>query len=226
MKFVILTHDVGWTSTAIQPEPLKAPDVGLELAKRFNDAMQGEPWLAAVIPTCLDDEGRKWIAEQYNIRCALHGVTHQRGEFDDDTRETMKEKLVKAMIDFPFTNHFVPPFNKVKAKMLKVLPEIGLENLWSGNSMEDPVLDEETGLLVIPCHPALYSTTKWIMDPKMIPLVKTLPKLKDEPGAGVITLHLPWEHAHDPTFSAVAEMVQFIKDDIISPDAYALALRS
>src|SRR5688572_17933391 len=65
-QFVLRVDDVGWTARPIDPAPLKAPDVGLELAQRFHRALGGIPYLAGLIPATIrhDDEAQAWLASK------------------------------------------------------------------------------------------------------------------------------------------------------------------
>jgi hypothetical protein len=211
--------------------PKKLPDKGLVLMKAFHLAMQGMPYLGAVIPACLDREGRDWLESQpKGLTVAMHGFRHQqiRPGLQSEFAEVGFVKCdswieaAKKMLKVP-TQHFVAPFNSYTTDLSNALLRHGFNIHWMGisESPDIPMIKWEPGLTEIWCWSPLYSATLWKMSPESIPLVRTLPSVIGRPGTAVICLHITWEAAKcDNDFTGIRWLVDQVGDRLISPDEF------
>lgn len=228
MKFAIRVDDVAWTADEIEPPPCKAPDVGLTHAQRFHAAMQGQPYLAGIIPTCLDAEGHAWLRSQPpGLTPAIHGWTHRRvegvdSEYRDLTLWQMRERLEAAKHVIGPTQHTIPPFNAVEADFPQACYLENIQYIWGAPSTwpTPPQPYPAGSILLVPSWMPTYAVTVGRMNGDMKPLLETLPNLLKFPGQAVITLHIPWELGKDPTFDGVKRMVDLLGDRILSPEEY------
>lgn len=230
MKFVLRVDDIGWTAEPEAEKPLKKPDRGLVIAKRFHEAFGGLPWIGGVIPEALDDAGRAWLRtapEGFTI--AMHGVTHRRTDGFDSEFRTLStaqcENLLiagKALLGVK-TRHFIPPFNVADPELIPALERTGFSVIW-GQYEQAPVPPRPhgTSLRYVPSFFPLYSATLASMGAGQPPILSNLPKYIDAPGYAVITLHISWELAKcdQSNFQGIRELARQIEKNVITPERY------
>jgi hypothetical protein len=218
---------------------MKAPDHGLELARRFHAAMQGIPYLGAIIPACVDADGVAWLQSRPDgLTAALHGWDHYppggvRSEFHNCNLDGARALLERGRHHLGLGDlaHFVPPFNAVE----EVLPEAcyleGLHYIWGGGShgvaqpsdwATQPPPYPLGRVTFVPSWAPTYGATRWRMSAEgPPPLLETLPALLEREGCAVVTLHICWEAAHDAErFDGVRRLVDLIGAHVISPAQY------
>lgn len=242
MKLCIRVDDLGWTDQESANPPAKTADVGLELAQKFHAAMQGRPYLGAVIPAAIDDDGRAWLASKPDgLTIALHGWSHDSGggafsEFHRDDTDAVREKIAKGQQRIfgkeseNWTRHFVAPFNAYTPTLLDAMWHEGIRYAWGGtapntrapSSWPTPPQPFEVGrMLFVPSWDPLYSATYWRMSAGAEPLMDVLPGVIDLPGKAVLTLHLPWELSKGgPSFGGVSDLVDRYGHAMISAEEY------
>ncbi len=226
MIFCVRVDDVGWTHESSTPPPLKKPDQGLREAARLHAALGGLPWLAAVIPATLDAAGAAWLASRPDgLEVALHGWDHQRvdgidSEFRGRPEAQCRWMLRDGLAALGPTLHFVPPFNALEPALLDALAKENFRFLW-GNLWETPAPPFRSGGMThIPAWRRLYGATRRRMSGSAPALIHEIPKVIDEKGFAVITLHLPWEAAEESGFSGVRELAGLIRHNTVSPSRY------
>jgi len=228
MKFAIRVDDVGWTDKALPQRPLKERDRELLVARKFHSAMGGLPYLAGVIPSALDDAGRFWLASRPDgMRIAMHGVYHTRvdgvsSEFRGLDVLQCEDLLLTGVMQLGIaTKYFIPPFNAMEPALSLALKEVGFSFVW-GHYEDDPMLPSKTpDWIFVPSWLPLYSATKWRMKDGDAPILDVIKDFLDKDGAAVITLHLPWELSRGgDSFGGVRELVELIRDHVVSPDVY------
>lgn len=226
---MIRVDDVGWTPASTSEPPIKVPDRGLYLARRFNRAMDGVPWLAGVIPSALDDDGRKWLAQRPgNVTVAMHGVTHRRvdgvdSEFRGMDYHRCKIELLEGLVELGVkTQHFIPPFNAIEPHLIEALVDTGFRSVWGQFEAIPRPPRPMDGLTFVPSLYELYSATLVSMGHGQLPLLDVLPFVMSRPGYAVITLHITWEAARCDTedFEGVRELVKLARSHVVSPEDY------
>jgi hypothetical protein len=197
MKFCIRVDDFGFL-------PDKSNDSGLRCACRFHEAMAGLPYLAAVIPACLDGDGLDWLNEKPDgMTLAMHGFAHQPAaqgvysEFHGRTFSECLRMLQEARWMMPIeTRHFVAPWDQYTQPLLDALSVAGFDRLWmaSQNGMNPPEARGLSRILVLGWRPLCAALTRRMQASDEI-LLDYLPKIMDGPGRAVICLHVTWETA-------------------------------
>jgi hypothetical protein len=222
VKLVLRVDDVGWN-------PDKSADRGLRFAQKFHEAMNGIPFLAAVIPACLDDDGRSWLRSgPAGVTVAMHGYKHlparegEPSEFYTLTyrqclqaiREAKKELSIK-------TRHFVAPWNHYTDELHDALAIEGFDSRWTGpeNGGNPPGLYGGS-FINIPCWRTLSGAFRWKMGPEDQALLDVIPGVSDRPGKAVACLHITWEGCKGEDFRGVREFVQKFSECVITPDEY------
>ncbi len=228
MKFAIRVDDVGWTAEPAGTPPEKKPDVGLRLASRFHAALGGLPWLAGVIPSCLDAVGAAWLRENSDlVTPAIHGWNHQmsygeRSEFYGLSKQQCLTILKQSVERVGPTEHFIPPFNATTAEMLWACSVFGLKFLLG--SITDspyPVMHRrDEKMAFIPAWKVTYNATRRRMAEGIGSLIEEVPRILEQPGMAVITLHVPWEAADGDGFFGVRELAGIIRHNVVSPNEY------
>ena len=231
MKFCIRVDDFGWTSSGTK-------DPGLEMAQKYHAAMQGLPYLAAVIPSCVDGKGLAWLRSCPDaLTVAMHGFNHElsgskvASEFHDSNRAECRLRIAlgkRALQNVPVA-HMVLPFNAYEPDLAEACYLEGLHFIWGGSSHCErepsrwPVPPPPYPLgrvTFVPSWEPTYAATLWRMKPTDRPLEETLPALLDQPGKAIITLHITWEAAKCEDFKGVRWLVDLIRDRIISSEEY------
>jgi len=218
---------------------MKYPDKGLRLAQRFHDAMQGLPYLAGIIPACLDDEGKEWLrSKPVGLMPALHGLDHEgpngaRSEFRGLDAAGCQARIAAARgilaecgIE---TEHLILPFNAWEPELASCHDE-GICYVWGGGTHNttapsrwpiSPPPYPLGSLTFVPSWLKTYAATLWQMGADDRPLNTVFPDLLDLPGKAVITLHITWEAAKsEGDFRGVKWLVDLIGDRVISPEEY------
>src|SRR5512139_613984 len=234
LRVCLRVDDYGWSTEEIPGAgPLKQSDVGLELAQRFHAALQGLPYLGAVIPASIDDAGRGWLlSAPAGLTVAQHGTTHALShhgvahEYHDcETLSDVRHRIAEGrrMLGVPGVTHFVPPFNAVGAELPEALYLEGHRVLWGAPSeWPTPPQPYSRGrMLFVPAWLPLYGATRWRMRAEDRPLLDVWPEVRSLPGRACLTLHLPWEAAHDAErFDGVRRLVALLGEHVISPQEY------
>ena len=222
MRIAIRLDDIGL-------QPFAGTDAGLQLARACHDAMQGSPYLGAVIPASLDDEGRGWLKSRpQGMTVAMHGVTHKmvaeriESEFAGRERRecaTMIE-LGMLMLGVP-VDHFVAPYNHYGANLDEALADNGIRYHWTGPTIEnDPSPVVHMGRYVaVPAWKPLYGALLWPPGPGR-PLCESIPMIMERPGMAVLTLHATWEASQGKEFKGIRWLIERYADRIISPEIY------
>ena len=228
MIFVVRVDDVGWTAEASDRHPIKKPDAGLFLAQKFHAAMQGVPWLAAIVPAELDEQGVSWIrSAPAGMVPALHGWNHEcqlggeENEFWGLTREQCRARLKLGLekLGVPI-RHFVPPFNALDQPLVDACADLGLEVIWGRPEPEFPIPKVLGRVMFVPSSEELYGAAAMKMGVRQRALLDELPSQLDVPGVSCLTLHLPWEAHSGPGFQGVKTLASMIKDRAVDPDGY------
>jgi peptidoglycan/xylan/chitin deacetylase (PgdA/CDA1 family) len=192
--------------------------------------MSGFPYLAAVVPAELDDDGRQWLASNpEGMTIAMHGVTHRRmppgadSEFAGRGREECFDMIEsgKRMLGV-MTNHFVAPFNYYGEHLHAVLCENDICVHWTGPTVADvPSPPEDNGdYVAVPAWRPLYGALLWPSGTYERPLCEAMPELMEMQGRAVLTLHLTWEAARGEEFEGVRWLVERYGDRVISLEEY------
>lgn len=233
MKVCLRVDDVGWTDRPIGNGIAKMPDVGLALARQFHAALGGLPWLGGVIPSVLDADGREWLqSAPSGLTIAQHGTTHAvaadgvHSEYRDMSLPLIRHQIAKGRgrLGLPVT-HFIPPFNALEPDLPEALYLEGFRVIWGGLSRwPTPPQPHDMGrMLFVPSWAPLYGATRWRMQETDRPLLQVWPEVSDWPGYAVLTLHIPWEAAKDPTFQGVRTLATMIGDVVVAPDEWLQA---
>lgn len=234
MKFVIRVDDVGWSATeAPGRAPMKMPDPGLRIARKFHEAMGGVPYLAGVIPAVLDHDGANWIrGRPPGMTVALHGWSHEpsgsvRSEFHGMDPEKIRERIADGRRVVGFTSHFIPPFNAYDDAWGEPMWHEGIRTVWGLESRwPTPPRPEERGRQIfVPAWAPLYGATRWTQGSAEAPIVDVLDRYAVREGIAVLTLHVTWEAARDPAFEGVRELAGLIRDAAVFPDELLRELR-
>ncbi len=222
MKFCIRVDDLGWNLD-------KSPDMCLQFARKFHEAMAGVPYLGAVIPYCLDKAGQSWLqSEPTGLTVAMHGFRHEPymkgepSEFYGCTLSKCKELIHIASLMLGIeTRHFVAPWNHYTDDLHEALAAEGFDLRWMGPEAGSvPPLPEFRHYLRIPAWRRLDGAFRWRMGPEDEPLLEILSELTERPGQAVISLHVTWEGSKGDDFRGVREFVQKYGDAVITPDQY------
>jgi hypothetical protein len=229
VNFMIRVDDLGWT-------PDKEPDAGLDLAKRFHEAMAGLPYLGGIIPAMLDDDALAWLSSKpAGLTIALHGWDHSRvdgvdSEFRGKDLDECREMLYRGQkrMDGPHF-HLIPPFNSVEPDLPEACYLEAIRYIWGGGRHDrkepsmwaTPPQPYPLGRVTfVPSWIPTYAATLWRMSEECPPLTEKLPRLLDRLGKAVITLHITWESARCDDLEGVRWLVDQIKDRVISPDEF------
>lgn len=221
MKLVLRVDDVGLI-------PHGGQDRGLELAKRFHDAMDGLPYLTAVIPGILDRSGVEWIRSRpARMTVALHGWTHAKGmsggecEYQGMGRGMCIYALERGLgILGDGILDFVPPWNATTPELLGACRRVGLNRIWGqpyASERPFPPEPKDFGLF-IPSWIPLYGATAWRMADDRPALLDVLPAVGDV--TAVMVLHITWEASFSKTFDGVKRLIAEYGDTFISPEEY------
>ncbi len=235
MKFCLRIDDYGFTPMASDSSgPLKTADRGLMIAQRCHAALRGIPYLAAVIPSCLDQDGLAWLqAQPEGMTLALHGFSHEPFEFHGLTLHKCRERIGRGMAalkGIPVA-HMVLPFNRYEPELAEACYLEGIRHIWGGGSHDEstpsawptPPQPYPLGRLTfVPSWKPLYAATIWRMGPEGEPLQDILPRMLDLPDhvKALITLHVTWEAAKCEDFRGVRWLADTIGDRVIGPDQY------
>lgn len=234
MKILIRVDDFGWTSEESDNPPLKKTDAGLRIARKFHDALDGIPYLAAVIPAVLDVVGREWLlSKPKGLTVALHGWSHRepnpgdRHEFEGMSQDEVRGRICSGQGVCGPTPYYVPPFNGLDHAHVPALWHEGIRYIF-GREQEwgtppSPV-ELANGVKFIPAWARLYGALGWKQGSAEKRLLDVLYDIYDLPGFAVMTLHLPWEHARDPEFKHTRVLQEF-KGHFISADDFVREIK-
>jgi hypothetical protein len=226
MIVTIRVDDIGWKPHAT------GRDKDLSLAQKFHVAMQGVPYLGAVIPICLDDRGREWLQSRpKGLTVAMHGITHEMVEPGVESEFAGRElRECSAMIALGKrilgveTEHFVAPWNHYGESLHEALSISGIIRHWVG-----PVADDKPESVrhlleysMAYAWKPLYGAILWPAGTDGIALAETMPEIMEREGRAVLTLHLTWEAAKGDDFKGVRWFVEKYMDQVISPEEYIL----
>jgi hypothetical protein len=226
MKFLIRVDDIGMTPEESPMPPGKNRDHGLELAKKFNDAMQGVPWLAAVVPAMLDEDGVAWLKQAKGVDVALHGWDHCeadgcRNEFENLSIDSCRWKISNGQLRVGPTPYFVPPWNAYTPNFIEAAWHEGIRHIFAAPvQWETPPSPVELarGVKLWPAWSSLYGSLAWTQGCK--PILNTLPDLLGKKGKAVLTLHITWISARDPEFVSVRTFARMIAQHAISAQEF------
>ena len=241
MRIVVRVDDLGWTADEVPDQyPIKLPDMGLALAQRFHAAMQGVPYLGALIPATIadDPQAQAWLAAKpVGLTVAMHGWDHtprngENSEFMGLTLDECRERLERGQhlvesLTGAYAEHFVAPFNHFGGPLLDALALEGVRYAWGGGTMRSeqpsdwptqPPIDRSLGVVhFVPSWARLYGSTRWPFGSAPV-LLEELPRVLDYPGTAVLVMHLPWELTRGgPDFEGVAQFAARFGEHIISP---------
>lgn len=228
MKFTVRVDDFAWTPQEAERVPMKKPDIGMRVARRFHEAMQGVPYIAGVIPSCVDEEGRAWLGSvTHEMTVALHGYTHRpvdgvMDEFHGMPMEEMRRLLDLGQKRIGHTKHFIAPFNSIERDLPEACWHEGIRYLWGAPSTWVTPPQPHTifrDVLFIPSWLPLYGATAWSQGGAPI-MLRDIPAMLDLPGLAVLTLHITWEAAKDEAFVGVRALVKVIRDRVVSPEEF------
>jgi hypothetical protein len=232
VNYVLRVDDFGWTSEE-EEYPTKKKDVGLEVAKRFHDALNGVPYLAGVIPAAVDLQGRSWIeSAPKGLTVALHGWKHQTVDKVRSEFHGMDPQGIRTMIDAGQkvvgpTKHFIPPFNAYDEYWGEPLWHEGIRYVW-GRELDWPTpphAEIRGRQIFIPAWARLYGALAWVQGAAKKRLLDEIELTHDQPGIAVMTLHLPWESARDPKFNHLREMSKTWRGYFISADDFVKEIK-
>lgn len=224
-KIMVRVDDIGWTDEVLN-YPIKKPDAGLRIAQQFHHAMGGLPYLAGVIPACVDHEGLTWLrTKPSGMTIALHGWDHgadrvdERDEFSARSVDEIRDRIDRGQKLIGPTEHLIPPYNAVPEVLCRAVWHEGIRYVWVG--AEYGTWWRINNINVIGSDAFLCGATRWqqgIRDPIVNVSIQNV--LRESSRWAVLTLHLPWEWARDPEFNGVRELVAILTDHIISPVDY------
>jgi hypothetical protein len=227
LRFTLRVDDVG-----LNPKCPDKRDCGLKLAQRFHGVMGGLPFLAAVIPSCVDDEGLAWLQSRPEaMRVALHGFDHAPVEFRGLTTEQCQERIKRAKDALAGLSikDIVLPFNQYEWPLAEACRLEGIELIWGGghHTHTDPSFWPTPPapyplehVMFVPAWKPTYAATLWRMSDEVKGLNCVLPGLLDLPGKAVLTLHITWEASFTDTFSGVRWLVDTIGDRLMTIEEY------
>jgi hypothetical protein len=207
--------------------PDKRPDVALELARRFHEAMRGFPYLAGIVPGWLNHEARLWLRSRpAGMTPAVHGWKHLpsangvESEFHDfeywHCRRLVRE--AKLIIGEPVID-FIPPWNALPELLAMACCDEGLERVW-GSPLQElaPPAMTEYGWRIPAWFPGYCATAYRISDSRPS-LIDVLGMVQDDQVLPV-TLHITWEASFSPTFDGVRRFIDQFGLCLISPDEF------
>jgi peptidoglycan/xylan/chitin deacetylase (PgdA/CDA1 family) len=246
MRFLTRVDDIGFSGDAADDFPLKKPDTGLRLARAFHDAMNGVPYLGALIPASVvnDVEAKQWLSSKPDgLTVALHGWDHTtsggvRHEFHCLTPDQQRARVAAGqalLLDCTGskTRHYVPPFNAVTCETLDILHAEEIDYVWGGANHDDvspsrwdtpPPPYPARGTTFIPSWYPLYGATcKRMGEGTVAPLLETIPGMLETPGFAVIVVHIPWEVTSAPLFKGVEALAAMIAPYALSPEGFIAA---
>ncbi len=227
MNFLLRVDDVGWS-----PKRPDKRDPGLKLARQFHEVLNGRPWLAAVIPSTLDDEGVAWLqTPPAGMTVAMHGSNHAPTEFRNLDVEAMRQRIKrgKSELDGVRVEDMVLPFNQYESGLSEACSLEGIRRVWGGGDHRhtdpsswptppQPYRLEEA--LFVPSWKPTYASTLWRMSDVCPALHDTLPAMLDLPGKAVLTLHITWESAFTDTLEGVGWLLDVAGDGLLTVEEY------
>lgn len=233
MKIMLRVDDFGWTSEEAENPPMKKRDVGLRLAQRFHAALDGIPYLAAVIPAEVDVEGKKWLESRpKGMSVALHGWNHSdptgdRNEFQGMSADQVRARIALGRTILGSTPFLVPPFNGLDPAHIESMWHEGIRYIF-GREQEWPTppspVELAKGVKFIPAWTRLYGSLGWIQGAAKARLLDEIYDLYDQPGLAVMTLHLPWMAARDPEFKHVRSLNPYA-GHFIAPEEFVKEIK-
>jgi hypothetical protein len=224
LNFCIRVDDFGYL-----PGTPKPVDKGLQLAQRFHEVMSGLPYIAGVIPACLDADGLKWLATRpIGLQIALHGWDHRMvdgvdSEFRGLDGRGCRDRIASGQQVLNgigcLTEHFIPPFNAIEPLLPEACYFEGIRYIWGAPSdWPTPPQPHPMGsLMFVPSWKPLYAASLWQIGNDDRPLSGALQQIFDLPGKAVITLHITWEAAKCADFRGLLWLIDLIGDRVISP---------
>jgi hypothetical protein len=200
LLFALRLDDAGWN-----PASEDKIDHGLSLFQRCHGLLQGLPYLAAVIPSCVDADGLAWLQSRpEGMRVAMHGLDHEPVEFRGLTMDECRERICqgrRALTEVP-CGDLVLPNNQFEWGLGTACMHEGIRYLWGGghHTRTDPSdwptppqpYPIENVIFVPSWKPTYAAVTGWMRD-DIPPLREVLPDLLDWPGKAVLTVHITWE---------------------------------
>jgi hypothetical protein len=237
LKFLLRVDDIGWTSEESDRPPCKKQDVGLEIAKRFHDALDGIPYLAGVIPAYVDVNGIEWIeSEPKGMTVALHGFGHgeptpgDRHEFEGKSEDFVRTRIAEGRRIVGPTQYYIPPFNSLNPAHVGALWHEGIRYVF-GRELDWPTppspYELDHGVKFIPSWSRLYGAIGWQQGAakrRLLDEIQDIHEFGREAGVAVMTLHLPWESARDPEFKHTKSLKKF-RDMFITPDQFVAEIK-
>lgn len=234
MRILCRCDDFGWSTEASDTPPIKLPDTGLALAQRFHEAMGGSPYLAGVIAKCVDDEGRAWLqSKPAGLTVALHGWDHgawqprERDEFSALSETQSRERIELCQRKVGPTPYWIPPYNSLAPVFLATAWHEGVRYVFSGPSgwPTPPSPYQVERLWIVPAWAPLYGGSRFRQG-ESPSILESLSKVDlDKPGHAVITLHIGWEADKHEYFDGVRELVDRVREHLVTPDEYIGGIR-
>jgi hypothetical protein len=224
VNYLLRVDDFGWTAEEGDRPPTKKADVGLRLARQFHEVLDGMPYLAGVIPACVDLEGVEWLeGEPVNMTKALHGFTHEdrgdRHEFEGMSPAIVRDKIAEGHRIIGPTPYYIPPFNSLDHAHIPSLWHEGIRYIFGREQQwETPPSPTELamGVRFIPAWARLYGALGWQQGAASRRLLDEMELTHDKDGLAVMTLHLPWEFARDPRLQHLRELRRTWKRKFVS----------
>lgn len=236
MKFLLRVDDVGWTGEE-DVYPLKKPDRKGVVMRRFHEALDGVPYLAAVIPNCIDLTSATWIKEKAvktGMTVALHGYSHKepkpgdRHEFEGFPNEKVREAICAGQRIIGPTTYYVAPFNSFASSHIESMWHEGIRYIF-GREQDWPTPPSPSelamGVKFIPAWSRIYGALGWVQGSAKKRILDEIDELADQPGIAVMTLHLPWSVARDPEFKHERSLSKNFKKLFITPEKFVAEIK-
>lgn len=230
MKFVLRVDDLGWRQNGQKDE-------GLRLARKMHQILAGMPYVGAIIPAALDEEGRQWLQTRpENLTPAVHGWNHARAmdgvasEFRLCGPARCRKLIAEGMnaIGRPI-EHLVLPFNAWEHQLGEAAYLEGIRWIWGGglhdttspSDWPTPPQPYSIGRLgFIPSWRPTYGAVLWNMGPGDRPIKENLARVRQLPGKCVLTLHITWEASREKELEGIEWLVKQIANDVISASEF------
>jgi hypothetical protein len=224
MDICLRVDDIG-----LKPHNYEEVDEGLEIARRFHEAMSGAPYIAGIIPTRVDRDGLSWLrSKPTGMTQAIHGYRHAMGmkgeesEFEGMGPGLCIWTLERALKILTMASDFIPPRNALTDILIDACFRQGMIRIWGAPEMgSDPPKPKalEHGHVIGSWYP-LYGYLDCYVPDGRAPISATLDAIADRPGAAVAVLHITWEASACPSLDSVRRFVDRHGASLITPEAY------
>lgn len=234
MRWLLTVDDYGWTSEESEKPPMKKRDVGLRIARKFHETLNGIPYVAGIIPAEVDAEGLEWIrSNPHNMFVALHGYDHSDPTGDRNEFKGMSESEVRQKVDagqrvIGPTPYWIPTYNGLNPDQVAAMHHEGIRYIF-GREQHWPsppsTVEMDRGVVFVPRWKCLYGAFGWVQGGANQRLLDEMVDRCEQPGVAVMTIHLPWESARDPEFRHAAVVGKVWRDYFITPEQFIAEIR-